>query len=314
MTLGEKLSMYRRNSGMTQQELGEQLSISAQAISKWENDLSEPDISTLKKLSSVFNVSMVELLDIEEKEETPQPVMSEDEVNDITSKITDAVVGEIGTTQKTIGFCVDCGITVTEENVGQTTPKVRCSTCTEELIRIEKKREEAQRLAEEKRIEAQSYEEKKNQAILDYNRSRMRLKRNLSIITGLVVGILLLVLFIVNSDNIGVGIGVGLVFGYMSFAFTAQMFFDGFVRNLLLDWASKSVSFPGLIFSFDLDGFLWLIGMKILFAVLGFLAGVLFAILGFIISFVCAPVVYPFSLIRQNRAIKDGDLVEFDMD
>lgn len=67
MTLGEKLSQYRRTSGMTQQELGEHLNISAQAISKWENDLSEPDISTLKRLSGLFNVSMVELLDIEEK-------------------------------------------------------------------------------------------------------------------------------------------------------------------------------------------------------------------------------------------------------
>ena len=67
MTLGEKLSQYRRTSGMTQQELGERLNISAQAISKWENDLSEPDISTLKKLSELFDISMAELLDIEDK-------------------------------------------------------------------------------------------------------------------------------------------------------------------------------------------------------------------------------------------------------
>ena len=69
MTLGEKLSQYRRNKPMTQQELGEHLNISAQAISKWENDLSEPDISTLKKLAELFDVSMSDLLDVEEKKE-----------------------------------------------------------------------------------------------------------------------------------------------------------------------------------------------------------------------------------------------------
>ena len=39
MTLGKKLSSYRKIAGLTQQQLGEHLNLSAQAISKWENDL-----------------------------------------------------------------------------------------------------------------------------------------------------------------------------------------------------------------------------------------------------------------------------------
>jgi hypothetical protein len=53
--------------------------------------------------------------------------------------------------------------------------------------------------------------------------------------------------------------------------------------------------------------------MKILFGILGFLGAILFALLGFVIAFVCAPFVYPFSLASQNKAIRECDLAEFDM-
>ncbi len=303
MTLGEKLSQYRRNKPMTQQELGEYLNISAQAISKWENDLSEPDISTLKKLSELFEVSMSDLLDIEEKKEEvqPQAVISEENVNDITSRITGAVINEIDSS-KALGFCVDCGITVTDENVGQTAPKVLCSKCYQE------RENENQR-----QIQAKKDEEEKAKRIENYNRSRMRFKRNASIITGLCIGVAVLIACIIGIDGVGTGIGTGIVLAYMSFAFTAQMFFDGVVRNVLFDLAEKSIHFPGLIFTFDIDGFLWLIGMKILFAILGFLGAILFAILGFVVAFVIAPFVYPFSLVRQNKAISECDTAEFDI-
>lgn len=76
MPLGKTLSNLRKNSGMTQSELGERLNISAQAISKWENDASEPDIATLKKLADIYGVAITEIID-------PNNV-SGDEKNDIT--------------------------------------------------------------------------------------------------------------------------------------------------------------------------------------------------------------------------------------
>ena len=303
MTLGEKLSQYRRTSGMTQQELGEHLNISAQAISKWENDLSEPDISTLKRLSELFNVSMVELLDIEEKKEEKQEeqsVVTKEDVDNIATEIK-GVVEEMNST-KALGFCTSCGITVTEENLGEVNPKVICSKCLEN-----KKEAQRKEIREEKaRAEAAKRHE-------DHNRSRMRFKRNASIITGICIGLAALIASIICFDNKGTGVVAGIVLGYMSFAFTAQMFFDGVVRNIFLDMAEKSIHFPGLIFTFDIDGILWLISMKILFGILGFLGAILFALLGFVIAFVCAPFVYPFSLGSQNKAIRECDLAEFDM-
>lgn len=306
MTLGERLSMYRKNNGMTQQELGERLNISAQAVSKWENDLSEPDIATIKKLSELYQVSITEILDIEEPKVEEQveerPVLTEENVNEMTSKITGAVIGEMNNAPKALGFCTSCGITVTEENLGEKEPKVLCAHCLDEKKEEELRQQRALEHQEEERIRTESY-----------NKKRMRFKRNASIITGLAIGIVLAIITIMGFDSVGAGIGAGLVFGYMGFAFTAQMFFDGVVRNVLFDLAEKSIHFPGLIFTFDIDGFLWLIGMKILFGILGFLGAILFAILGFVVAFVIAPFVYPFSLIRQNKAIRECDLVDFDM-
>ena len=63
MSLGKTLADLRKKAKMTQSELGERLNISAQAISKWENDLSEPDISTIRRLAEIFNVSVSYIID-----------------------------------------------------------------------------------------------------------------------------------------------------------------------------------------------------------------------------------------------------------
>lgn len=47
MRLGEKLSFLRKQKGMTQMELAEKLDISRQAVSRWEQGISEPSTENL---------------------------------------------------------------------------------------------------------------------------------------------------------------------------------------------------------------------------------------------------------------------------
>jgi len=62
MTLGKRIAELRRAKGMTQEELGAVFGISAQAISKWENDIACPDIGILPELAGLLGVSVDELL------------------------------------------------------------------------------------------------------------------------------------------------------------------------------------------------------------------------------------------------------------
>lgn len=61
-TLGVKISELRKAKNLTQEELANQLNVSYQAVSKWENDLSIPDLPTLIQLSELFNVSLDDLV------------------------------------------------------------------------------------------------------------------------------------------------------------------------------------------------------------------------------------------------------------
>ena len=63
-TLGERIAYYRKAANMTQAELAEACSVTAQAVSKWENDLTAPDISLVPKLAELFHVTTDELLGV----------------------------------------------------------------------------------------------------------------------------------------------------------------------------------------------------------------------------------------------------------
>ena len=62
MTIGKRIGLLRRQKGMTQEELANAMGVSPQAVSKWENDQTCPDISALPKLSKLLGVSVDELL------------------------------------------------------------------------------------------------------------------------------------------------------------------------------------------------------------------------------------------------------------
>lgn len=66
MTIGEKIQKYRKELGMSQEELGQKLLVSRQTISLWEKNQTFPTIDNLIRLRDVFGVSIDEILDLEE--------------------------------------------------------------------------------------------------------------------------------------------------------------------------------------------------------------------------------------------------------
>ena len=70
-TLGAMIAELRKKQGMTQLELAEKIGVTDKAVSKWERDLSCPDISSLPRLAEVLGVSVDELMQTK-KADTPE--------------------------------------------------------------------------------------------------------------------------------------------------------------------------------------------------------------------------------------------------
>lgn len=64
MELGNKIKTLRLKAGLTQEKLADELNVSFQTVSKWENNVCAPDISMLPKLSVFFGVTIDELFNL----------------------------------------------------------------------------------------------------------------------------------------------------------------------------------------------------------------------------------------------------------
>ena len=80
-TLGNKITELRKEKGMTQLDLANKMNVTDKAVSKWERDLSCPDIHTMNRLSEVLEVSLEELMQI-----TCKPKKSIENLLDIVFK------------------------------------------------------------------------------------------------------------------------------------------------------------------------------------------------------------------------------------
>ena len=93
MTLGKRIAMLRRQKGLKQDTLAEVLGVSPQAVSKWENDQTCPDISLLPKLAELLEVSVDELLSGKKMElEQTAKVLPPEERKDIKEMMLRIVV------------------------------------------------------------------------------------------------------------------------------------------------------------------------------------------------------------------------------
>ena len=86
--LSEKLYKLRKNSGLSQEQLAEQLNVSRQAISKWESGTAVPESEKLIKISNYFGVSVDYLLkDVEDDKTKAADSITEDKAKMIAGII-----------------------------------------------------------------------------------------------------------------------------------------------------------------------------------------------------------------------------------
>lgn len=76
-TLGMMIAELRKGQGMTQLELAEKIGVTDKAVSKWERDLSCPDINSLPNLAALLGVSVDELMQFKKEASAPQKSLKE---------------------------------------------------------------------------------------------------------------------------------------------------------------------------------------------------------------------------------------------
>lgn len=64
-SMGEIIALRRKELGMTQKELAEQMHVTDKAVSKWERGLACPDVSTIPHLAQVLGITVNELMSAE---------------------------------------------------------------------------------------------------------------------------------------------------------------------------------------------------------------------------------------------------------
>ena len=295
MTIGQKIKKLRTEKGLTQKDLADQLHVTFQTISKWEKDENEPDLATVRELAKLFGCSLDYLLSEDEEEAPKEEVVVEPVVKEVPV-IKETVIIH----QNEMHVCARCGKDIPEnelvsedvtkrERHGRHTRTVSIGqtyyhkACLEEV-----KKERAEAAA---RVRAANTSKAKKMSF------------GWGIAGGVVAFGIALAIFLCNTQHVHPALGVlfSVLIGYGIFAMLYCIISGSYIGEVFVWCAGLSIKFPGLIFSWDLEGFAWLIAMKILFAVLGFLIGVFALLFAIGFSALLGFVSFPFVLIHNNN-------------
>ena len=294
MTLGQKLKKLRANQGLTQKDLADELHVTFQTVSKWENDENEPDISTLRELARLYDVSVDYLISEDDPKEETKEVVEEKKEEPAPAPAQTVVIH-----QKELHVCERCKKDIPEGDIDIDhvcvspyhrghAAEYRDAYYHKECLAIVRK---------EREIAAQN---KRN-----YEASRAK---KLSFGWGIAGGVValvatLLILLLVpackEAIKPGIAVLISFIASYGIFSMLYCIITGSYIGDVFVWCAGLSIKFPGLIFSWDLGGLAWLIVMKILFAVLGFLVGVLALLFAIVFSAALGMVSFPFVLIHN---------------
>ena len=121
-TIGNRISKYRKAKSMTQEELASTLGVSSQAVSKWENDASCPDISLLSQLCRILGITADELLSGKTNEVKLLLPEQRKSLDELTLRIyvnsDDGDVVKINIPMSLVKVCMEIGVDVGSVSAG----------------------------------------------------------------------------------------------------------------------------------------------------------------------------------------------------
>ena len=263
---GKTIAALRKEKNLTQQELGQMLNVTPQAVSKWENDQSQPPVDTFFDMCKLFEISPDEFRRRAEGEQAEPSEKTEQSETIIEPE------AEIKEETAQADCITPTALPAVEVAPIQETPVVR---------------------------EAPAYREKKLSI-------GFLIVMILAIAAGLATSISLMV--VLQIDEIGPALIVFLI-GYFVFSFFILIGHESVVWDCFLGALCKSVNLPGIIFTLDINGILFLIVYKFIIApIVTVVVWLAFVIGGFIISLVMAGFVFPFRIPTIYRETFGGKI------
>ena len=288
MTLGQKIKKLRNDKGLTQKDLADQVHVTFQTVSKWEKDENEPDVSTLREIAKLFGVTVDYLINEDEEVDNQEEVEEE-------PPVTKTIIVH----QRELHVCERCKKDIPEDDLAMEDVVVRPAgrgrsaeyrkayyhkDCLDQLRTERAKAVAAAKIAKSSRAKKLSF--------------------GWGIAGGVValVATLLSLLLVPSAKEVihpGAAVGISIGAGYGIFAMLYCIISGSYIGDVFVWCAGLSIRFPGLIFSWDIEGFIWVIAMKILFAILGFLIGVFALMFAIVLSATLGAVSFPFVLLHN---------------
>lgn len=238
-----------------------------------------------------------------------------------------ALLEEKQSTKLVIGICRACGKKIHEGEKlhhsertlgnGKIEKVIFCDSCFQnggkpvapEKKDNKEKKEKETKLGQKKIKEKKRFPKRQGKKKITLFGSFLNEKDQKALKWGIIVSSILLVLHIYSgitagsSDQIVPFIFMTIQTCYFALSAIYCIFGDTIVNHFFIKVVIKSlyVKFPGLIFTFSLDGFLWLLGMKLLFGVLGFFIVILATIFAFSVSLILSFLLFIPILIKKKK-------------
>ena len=282
---GAKIAELRTGRKMTQAELGAMLNVTSQAVSKWENGLSEPDIESIRKICQIFDISFDEFFGVEPKQDSQDEQTPKQEPEATPAQAASVVLAYCDMCDKPLYNPKEYQVSIVD-GIQHTT----CLDCVS-------KKEAAKRKARDEKMAAQRrymQDEEKHQF-------RKGLLWGIAGAVGLAVLALIITYFGQDSTTIVI---VSTIFGaFGGYAIVSQCILGSSVFDVFTFFL-RSFKLPGIIFTLDLNGIIFLILVKVIGGILCALLSFFLFLIGLVITSVYAIIIFPFALIKQIREIK----------
>lgn len=281
--IGNQIKKLRTEQGMTQKQLADRLFVSAQAVSRWENNEVEPSVATITEIAKIFDVSTDVVLGVLESDPEPQP---EPEPKVIIEK--EYVMKEA---KPVLAVCEQCNRPIYNGGeIVRKTSHYRSGSTTHTLCR--------------------ECDNKNKKQAHDTAVSRGVSLRKHSFVWGIlgalaVLGIMIGV--IVSNQNSSL-VPLAVILPIAAFTMISCCILqNNFIGEMTVTIGSWGIHLPGLIFSLDLEGIIWFLTVKLALFILGIIGTIAMWTLGIALGSALSLFVYPFAIYKNVKHPEKND-------